>query len=211
MTTLRLLCLVFLFTGCYSMRVSDGIRVREDIARSTTRMEWDHTYYFPLEPRTPLVKMRQALVKEIDKEGGSSYHFYDLLLLRPSSHDLMREAYLILDDSIVVTLDLTSFNRELNTEIDEETGSALNANREEVRVVTGYAQVTKKSYKVEYNITQEVMDMLLKVETIQFRYYAGPDMITLPLSGYHLRQLKTLVEYRPDAMAVQKYSGSLFP
>lgn len=211
MVIVRFLSLVLLCTGCYTVQVTDGIQVREDLARAATRMEWDHTYFFPMEPRTPLVKMHQSLVKEIDKEGASTYQFYDLLLFRPGSHELEQEAYLILDDRIVVTLEVSSFNRELSTKIDEETGSVLNADQEEVSVVTGYSQVTRKNYKVEYGLSQKVMEMILETEVIKFRYYAGPDMITLPLSGYRLRQLKALVELRPDQTTSQKYSGSLFP
>ncbi|MDW3195389.1 MAG: hypothetical protein R8G66_23635 [Cytophagales bacterium] len=210
MATFRLLCLSLLLTSCYSLQVTDGIQVREDIARGSTRLEWDIVYYFPIEPGTPLVKMYQSVVKEIDQDNESFYQFYDLLLFRPGSHELEKEAYLILDDRIVVTLDIDAFHRELSTKIDEETGKALNDDQEEISVVTGYSQITRKNYKVEYNLSQKVMDMVMDAESIQFRYYAGPDMITLPLSGYRLRQLKSLVALDDESIAAENNSRSFF-
>lgn len=210
MTTLRLLSLAVLCTGCYSLNITDGIRIREDIARGATRMEWEHTYYFPVEPGTPLVKMRQSVVKEVDREDKVMYQFYDLLWFRPGSHELEKEAYLILDDHIVITLDIDSFNRELITRIDEETGSLMNADQEEVDVVTGYSQITRKNYKVLYSLSQKTLDMALDAKMIQFRYYAGPDIISLPLTGYRLHQLKALIELSPGEMTGENNSGSLF-
>lgn len=184
MATLRLFCLALIFTSCYSLQITDGIQVREDIARGATRMEWDHTYYFPIEPGTPLVRMYQSAVKEVDQDGLVDFRIYDLLLFRPGSHELRKEAYLILDDRIVVTLEIDFFNRELSTKIDEEKGKAWNEDQEEIEVVTGYTQIARKNYKVNYRLSPKVMDLLLDAERVQFRYYAGPDMISLPLSGY---------------------------
>ncbi len=210
MATLRLISLALLFSGCYSLNVTDGIRVKEDIARSATRMEWDHIYHFPMEYGTPLVKMYQSVVKEINRENEVSYRFYDLLLFRPGGHELEKEAYLIVDDRVAITLDIASFNRELSTKIDEETGSVINVNQEEVDVVTGYSQITRKNYKVEYSLSQATLDLILDADRIQFRYYAGPDMITLPLTGYRLNQLKSLVALGPESIVRENNSGSLF-
>ena len=56
----------------------------------------------------------------------------------------------------------------------------------------------------------KVMELLLEAERVQFRYYAGPDMISLPLSGYRLRQLQSLVALEAASVASENYSGSLF-
>jgi hypothetical protein len=75
-----------------------------------------------------------------------------------------------------------------------------------ISVVTGYSEYNKKITRFTYKLPEKVIEEIKSAERVLFRYYSGPDMLTIILDNRKLRKLKELIYTNSnDAFASNMY------
>lgn len=185
---LLLLFLHVLLTGC-----SLGGRIYEkyDQVQEVSRYELDLNYRI-FDRRSPLLFMEQSIVKEVTAKE-SKYSVYDALVLNSLSYQVKGELYIIIDEEVFKPA-VTSLEYENAREIQEKSEEVMRADSTTVKVVTGYTENNKKITRFSYSLDNSMIDSIRTANNVLFRYYAGPDMITIKLKGLKLKRLKRLIE-----------------
>ena len=180
--------LILLFTGC---GVTNRIIEKEDIVHSSQRLELKLKY--PRQDRlSPVSSMNQSFVREISA-NDTIYSVFDVLNLYSSSFKLKDEVYLIIDNK-VYPMAIKSVERENAREISEDTEDIMTSDSTQVSVVTGYSENNRKITRFSYRLPREVVSQIKTADEVLFRYYTGPDMITIKLRDSKLKKLKQLIE-----------------
>jgi hypothetical protein len=182
--------MLFLFQGCMLFR---GIIVEEDVVQSSKRVRANFEYRNARERYSPLVSVVQTIVKEAKTNAPSQIKIYDRIRLNINSFKLDDKVYLIIDKAPYPgKLEKIEFERE--TKFEEKRKDVLTADSTKVSVVTGYNNNENNVYKLTYTIDEQVVEKIKHCNSLQFRYYAGPDMITTNMSHFELETLKLLLE-----------------
>ena len=174
----------------FSCKVTNKIYETNDLVYSSKRMELKLEYNKE-ERKSPLISMKQSIVKEIsDKE--TSYHVYDVLILTSYSYKLDDKVFLIIDDE-VFPMSIESKEFENSREVSEKTEDIMTSDSTTMSVVTGYSEYNRKITRFSYCLPEHVISKIKSSNQILFRYYAGPDMITVQLQKRKLDKLKELI------------------
>ena len=189
---LPIIGLLFIAQSCIIQK-PEKIIVENDIVNSTKRVKRDFHYNKACEEKSPFIKMDQTLFKEINDSGNAVYYVFDNISLRYDSYGLEERVYIILDEKTVLPMDIINFNREFRTHISEDNKKILTADSTYTNIVTGYSHYNWLNYKIHYLLEDEDILKIIDSENVYFRYYAGPDMITVKLTGYRLQKFKKLI------------------
>jgi len=196
MKNLSLIILIVVNSYYGFAQKAERIIIEDDIVKSTKRIKLQINYslYDACEKKSPLLSMKQIILKEVDVTNNPEYNVYEYMAMEFSSYGLKPEMYIITNDTNVLSIELTGFMNEIKPETHKSTSNIMKADSSNVEVITGYTHYDKKTYKLHYKLTQEQIDQIKKSQKVQFRYYSGPDMITLQLKGLQLQKLKKMIE-----------------
>jgi hypothetical protein len=178
-----------LITSCAALQ---GVRVENDVVRSSKRYKANFTYIRAQERYTPLVKINQTVVKEVPRNSAHTYKIYDIVMLRSSSFRISDEVYIIVDNN-PFRVNVENIYSEMVTRVEESKGNVTTSDSTSISVVTGYNEYQQRVNRIEYNIDNSTAEQIKSADRVFFRYYAGPDMITVRLNGSELRRLKNIL------------------
>ncbi|MBN8652673.1 MAG: hypothetical protein J0L67_14670 [Cytophagales bacterium] len=155
------------------------IQSQYDIATNTKNFRWDHRI-FGFMP--PLVTLEQSFVKQLDENQQVEFRLYDVVILRPNQFRLEDKVFMLLDDKPV---SLQVLRREDDVKIVHDDPMDVS--------VVGSNESRYPVTRLEYVFSSEVVEQMKSAKSIQFRYYSGPDIITISFSHEKVLQLKKLL------------------
>lgn len=177
---------LFLF-GCW---VTNRIYEKSDIVYATKRIELKLEYHWH-DRRSPITYAEQSIIKEIS-DKGTIYKVYDAIVLPSLSYQLEDKVFIIIDNE-VFAMEIEKKECENTKELKEKKEDIATSDSTSISVVTGYSENNRKITKFSYRLPEEVIEKIKNSEQVLFRYYSGPDMLTLTLENNKLKKLKELV------------------
>ncbi len=187
-----LFAILLSFSACVAVQYR-GLIVENDPVKSSRRIKKEFYYNRALEEHSKLYSVNQTILKEIMSNAEPTYTFYDKLSLSSDSYSIENKMYIILPNEII-PIQIEDQETDLLTKISEDTGSIKTSDSTSVTVVTGYSQSDRKIIKIKYKVDPDIIEKMVNSDEIKFRYYAGPNMITIRLRGSELGKLKKLIE-----------------
>ena len=178
------------FQSCMLLR---GIIVEDDIVYSTKRIRADFGYVGARESYSPLIQATQTIIKEIKPNTPDRYQSFVRMKLRSNSFQLENRVFLLIDNA-AYKLNVESVEFERNSNIQEKRKDIMTVDSSKVSVVTGYEQNQSNDYRLSYTFEPNLIEKIKTATTISFRYYSGPDMITIPMGSFNLKTFKMIVE-----------------
>lgn len=188
-----LLIMLMLLQGCSLFEY--GFEREYDEVKSTTRITKSFAPRDAIKMFSPLSLAYQTILKEIDAEGNVSYTAFDVLSMKSDSYQLEKEVYIIVDGE-VREMNVKHLKTEKSFSITEDEETIMTADSTSVSVVTGYNKYESRKVKLQYGIDNATVDMIRGAGDVRFRYYAGPDMITVRVNRPQLNTFKKLIEYQ---------------
>jgi hypothetical protein len=164
------------------------VTTEDDIVYASKRIKWEYVYN-NLGHISPLLNVDQSIVKETDADKRTSYTVYDIVSLSDGSFALENKVFMIVDND-VFPMEIETKELEHAKTFEEKRSNILKADSTKVSVVTSYSEKNKTIVKFKYTLNENIMTRLQVAERVLFRYYAGPDMITVELKGFALEKLK---------------------
>ncbi len=187
-TTLIVILFCFSLLGC---KVTNKIYEENDIVYSTKRKELKLAYRRQ-NKRTPITYAKQSIVKEIS-EKGTVYKVFDALVLNSLSYQVEDKVFIIIDNEFFA-MEIDKKEYEHTREIVEQKEDIATSDSTSVSVVTGYSENNRKITRFSYKLPDRVIEKIKNTNRVLFRYYSGPDMMTITLDGRKLKKLKQLTE-----------------
>lgn len=184
-------CLLLLIVVLSSCSWAGRIYKKYDQVQAVERYELDLNYRV-FDRRSPLLYMDQSIVKEVNAQG-SKYSVYDALVFDNLGYQVQNELYLLIDDEVFKPL-VTKLEYENTREIQAKSEELMRADSTTLNVVTGYSENNKKITRFSYTLDNAMIEHIRTANIVKFRYYAGPDMITLKLQGRKMRRFKALMD-----------------
>lgn len=167
--------------------------IENDNVKSTKRIKKIFYYHKDLEKGNSFYTSTQKILKSINSNENISYDVYEVITLDTSSYKLEDTIYLLIDETIV-PIKIEDQKIESTTNISENKETITKIDSTTIDVVTGYTQSNIKKIKISYHLNQEIIKKINFSNEVLFRYYAGPDMITLKMAEMNLRELKKMIE-----------------
>ena len=180
--------LSFILVSC---RVTNKIFVENDIVFSTKRIELKLTYR-DHDRRSPITYAEQSFIKEISN-NVTTYKVYDILILTSLSYQVEDKVFIIIDNEVFAMV-IDKKERENTKDIDEKKEDIATSDSTSISVVTGYSENNRKITRFSYRIPEKVIEKVKNTDNVLFRYYSGPNMLTLTLDGKKLKKLKQLID-----------------
>jgi hypothetical protein len=171
--------------------VTNKIYEENDIVYSTKRKELKLAYRRQ-NKRTPITYAKQSIVKEIS-EKGTVYKVFDALVLNSLSYQVEDKVFIIIDNEFFA-MEIDKKEYEHTREIVEQKEDIATSDSTSVSVVTGYSENNRKITRFSYKLPDRVIEKIKNTNRVLFRYYSGPDMMTITLDGRKLKKLKQLTE-----------------
>ena len=190
---LKLIHLLFIstitITSCF---VASRISEEYDIVDSSSCIRLS-IYARPVEKRTQVESYYKTIYKRIDSNNLITYEVYDYFTLGENSFPMKEKVYVIADNQVFL-IKLKSIYQERRTGISEQKSSILNSDSVYIPVVTDYSVTNKVYTKMSYFLTDKVIEKIRNSNEILFRYYNGPQMITIKLRKKQIKKFKELIE-----------------
>lgn len=189
------LSIVFVLTICtfQSCMLFRGILVEEDIVYSTKRIRADFGYLAAREIYSPLIQLHQTIIKETKPNTLDHYQSFEWIKLRINSFRLDNRVFILIDSAAYqVHVESVEFERVSN--IEEKRKDVMTVDSSKVSVVTGYEQNQSNDYRLSYSIEPTLIEKIKTANKVSFRYYTGPDMITVSMGRFNLTTLKKLID-----------------
>lgn len=172
-----------------------SIIVEEDVVTSSSRIRTEFEYRHAKEWTSPLILVQQTIIRETGKDSLTGIRIFDRIQLESNSFQLENRVYLILDGKpYQAKVEDVEFERL--RKVEEKRKEVLTADSTKVSVVTGYDRSETSSYKLTYSVSPETVEKIKTCSKLNFRYYAGPDMITTTMSSWELKTLKKVLYYQ---------------
>ncbi|WP_157501488.1 hypothetical protein [Echinicola vietnamensis] len=191
LTPLILIVLLSLLTGC-AWFIKNPMVVEHDEVKDQSRVRRNFIYKDAEEKASPFYHAKQTILKETHSAGSPVYSSYDVISMSANSYPMEKEIYLLIDQTIY-PISVESITAENKTHIQEDTDDIMAIDSTEVTIVTGYNQYNSIKYKLHYSLSSEIIHHISTAEKVRFRYYAGPEMITLKMTNGNIRKLKKLI------------------
>jgi len=177
------------FQSCMLFR---NILTEEDVVNSTKRVRTDFEYRYARERYSPLVSITQTIVKETKGDSVGPITFYERIRLNSNSFKLENKVYLLIDN-VPYPGKVESVEYERVSNMEEKRKDVMTVDSTKISVVTGFDNHENNIYKLTYSIDEKLIEKIKEATKIQFRYYAGPDMITTAMNSFELKTLKLLI------------------
>lgn len=186
-----LFSLLLFAASCTSPSFTQTIQTQYDNATDTKNFRWNHRIQ-QINFRSPLAYVDQSFVKQLDRHGVAQYRLYDVVVLHANAFRLEDKIFMLLDEKPV---NLQPLKREDDVMVsrDVERDDILTADSTKISVVTGYSENKYRITRLEYLLTSETVNQIQATTTIQFRYYSGPNIITVSFSPEKVQRLKELL------------------
>ena len=182
---------IFLSFFLFSCKVTNRIFEEYDIVYSTKRLELKLAYPIK-DSRSPITYMEQSIVKKIT-DNETVYKAYDALILTSLSFRLEDKVFLIIDNEVFPMV-IEGKEDENSRTITEETADIATSDSTNISVVTGYSENNRKITRFSYQLTDNVIAKMRNADQVLFRYYLGPQMLTITLDDKKLKILKRLID-----------------
>lgn len=190
-TVRTLISCLFLFLIVGSCR---PFKVQDDQIKSMKRMTMEQVYEArEKEEETPLLSMKQTLVKNLYENGQAEYNVYDVLSLDERSFRLERKLYWVIDDEVFV-IDPDYIDQEQSVAFDESTEDLTTVDSTQRTVITGYQQNNERRVKLKYTLGDELISDLRDARELLIRYYIGPETATIRIRGFELNKYRQLID-----------------
>lgn len=183
-----LLAVILLTAGC--ALTSPRLSVAYDQVKGETRYKLEMNYWS--NTFAPQFYLKQTLVKLTREGHPSSISVYDVITTSSSRFNLSPEVYLLVDNQSF-RMSVKSVEFLSNRNISENTKDILTADSSTVKVVTGYTLSEQQITRYEYDLTPEVISAILRAKYLAFRYYAGPEMITMEADAAKMAAIRQLM------------------
>ena len=185
--------IILTFTAMHSCSFRlKRVFVENDSTQSLKRVRAELYHTRDQERRTPFYSSVQTILKEDSAGLATRYKVYDVLRLNPNAFNLNDTIYVLVDGKST-PLTIESMQVENFSHLSEDTETMLTADSSKVSVITGYKQHQVKVFKISYELCAEVIEKIKQAEDIRFRYYAGPNMITLRVRGRNMNTLQKVI------------------
>ena len=192
---LRILSLLLLIIigiyGCIGIRTSRTF-TENDIATSVYRVRKIFYTGRVEERKTPFAGLKQTFLKETDPAGTVTCKVYAVLAMEKGAYRIKDKIFLIVDGK-AYPLTVEQEEPESYSETSTQTETITAADSSDVSVVTGYSLDEKKIFKMYYTLAPALIEKIGTARQVSFRFYSGPDMITVPYKGSQLKKLKTFL------------------
>lgn len=175
-----------------SFNLFSNVITEKDEVSSSIRTRAFFDYTDTKEWHSPLVRIAQTILCETDRYNTKVVRVFDCIQLASNSFDLETRVYLLLDGT-PYPIKVDNIGYERLSDLKEKKKDVLTGDSSKVSVVTGYDRVEGNFYKLTCTIPPVVVDKIKTCMKLQFRYYAGPDMITTTMSRYELSTFKKML------------------
>jgi hypothetical protein len=193
---LRNLALFFMLVAFIpACLIMTGIIEENDVVSSEKRYKVKFTYRVAQEWLSPLSVIEKTMIKTLKPETNEIYKVYDLIELNINSFKLENRVYLILDN-VPYKMNLDYSEAEIVTLNQAITENVRQTDSTEVSVIKGYKETQSKFYRISYALEPDIITKLNESGQVAFRYYAGPEMITVKMNPFDLDRLKMLIDSR---------------
>lgn len=142
--------------------------------------------------RSPVLFVKKTFVKETNADQTVTLKVYDVLTLSASGFNLEDRVFLIVDEEIF-PITLQAKELEHTTRLYEDRDNVKTSDTTSVSVVTGFSTNNLKITRLNYSLPAEIATKIQEANSVVFRYYAGPGMITIPIKNHKLNKLKKLM------------------
>ncbi len=186
---------VLLFTSLFMTRCTYQYFATEshyDRVKNEKRLEFK--MYFLLEQERndshTFISAETDLLKRINSRGNVSYRTYNRLRLAANSFPVNDTLYILLNGK-----PWKEVMRDKRAGIYHHTKTE----KKEVHKADSTAVVVSseiqefKEIQFEYPVSPALIQAILQADSMSFRYYSGPEMHTLKVSGWTLRKLKKFI------------------
>ncbi len=190
-TVLQALFLLF-FCSLVSCNSISKIRREVDLVKSSKRIS--SIFYHSINGRNSntLVSAQKTLLKEISGKGAEAYTIFDNITLTSKSVDLQDSVYLLIDNT-VYPMEIASFKVRNSNSITERKQDFVSLDSTKISAVVGHTIQNNIDYLIEYKLSKEIIEKIKTSKKFQFRYYAGPNMYTLPIRSLDLNRFKRVL------------------
>lgn len=174
------LAMVLGLQGCLSK-----FRVETDRVLGTSRIRVNMEFKRAVERRNPLINLQKSVTKEKNINSVITYQVFGILDLDRSSFGLRNEILIIIDQTPHVI-----FPEIIDSSIAglRIVGSASNNDGQTTSDFPG-----KRTYRINYLLEDGLIEKIRVAGQVHFRYYAGPDVITIKLSRSDLRNFVRMI------------------
>lgn len=186
-----LLLIIIGIYGCIGTRTSRTF-TENDIATSVKRVRKIFFTGKVEERKTPFAGLKQTFLKETGPSGQVTCKVYAVLIMDKGAYRLKDKIFLIVDGK-AYPLTFEQEEPESYSETSTQTETITAADSSEVSVVTGYSKDEKKIFKMYYTLAPELIEKIGTARQVLFRFYSGPDMITVNYKGSQLKKLKNFL------------------
>lgn len=182
-----------LLSNCASSKngLLDRIKVEEDIVHSIKRIRFEHTYRYYFS-KTPLITLNQTYVKSIKENGKFTINVYDKLTLKAGDFRLEDSVFMIANRKVyAIAPQLFEYERIKKSSTSKK--KVTTKDNDEIDVVTGYREDDRDIVRINYQLTDKMINAVKTADTVFYRYYAGPNMITINVQGEVLDAVKGVI------------------
>lgn len=189
--TIILILYAFLLQSCFFTNYSIIVSEHDEV-KSTDRFKLRFTFTNEKEFYTSLAYVKQTILKEINSENISKYTIFEEISLNSGAFKLKDEMYIIVDSEIFPHK-INNAESERYITISEDTGNILTSDSTNVNIVTGYNTNENIRIKHFYSLDNTLIQAISNAKKVSFRYYSGPDKITISLNVSELSRFKELI------------------
>lgn len=189
---LFLLSLIIIsLSGCLAVHSS---RTFTDTDEAVSEVRTRKKFYFrrELEKKTPFISLEKTFFKVQEAHGHTSISVFDILTLDHGSFDVGADLYVIVDGRAYPVKGRQE-TPELFIHTSTDTETIMTADSNEIDIVSGYSRDQWKLYRISYAIDTGILNNIRNAREVLFRYYAGPEMMTVRLRGPQLNALKKIL------------------
>jgi hypothetical protein len=179
----QLFMLATIISGCAAMRNAD-LNPSYDPAKQAKRYRIEQSYLGKVS-NYALITVNQTILKEIFPNGSAVYTVYDLMYLKSFPFQVNDTVFYIVDNKAFACPVKNANPDKIRWERSKP--SDLNPNIIDTKVTEN------ENYKMEYHLSDKLVESVREAKNISFQYYTGPDIITVKLSQADLNRFKRLV------------------
>ncbi len=132
-----------------------------------------------------LVSVNQTILKEIFPGGSAVYTVYDLMYLKSFPFHVNDTVFYVIDNKVFACAIENAMPEKIRWERSKP--SDVNPNIIDTKVTEN------ENYKMDYHLSDKLVESVREAEKILFQYYTGPDIITVKLSQADINRFKRLV------------------
>jgi hypothetical protein len=180
----------FLFTRC---NVTDYVTHQYDQVKKENRTTLHVFLQYPEERYNSFYSSKKEFVKDVHQNGTVTYRVFDQLKMTPDSYPLSDTLYIILNNSLAWPIVMKQVSTSVFHNTQTQTEQVVKNDSTQATVVSGITQNEYKNIQFQYTLSPKQINALRNIGSVAFRYYAGPETITLKLPNSTLRKLKKLI------------------